>query len=250
MSDSRPDDHFSRVAEHYAASRPGYPQALFDWLSGLCPEHDLAWDVGAGTGQATSALSCRFAQVLATDSSGVQLALAPVTGNVEYRVAPAHASGLPPECVDLVTVAQALHWFDLPSFYGEVRRVLKPAGVVAVWTYGVLSVEGEPVNDLVQHFYRHVTGPYWPAGRRHVENGYAELSFPFAPLPVGEFRMRESWSLDSFLGYVRSWSAVGRMKASGNDPMQELEALLAPLWGPRESRRVVTWPLGIRAGTL
>jgi SAM-dependent methyltransferase len=212
-------------------------------------QHQLAWDVGAGTGQATVGLAPRFERVVATDLSAEQLALAPPLGNVEYRVSAAHESGLSFASVDLVTVAQALHWFDLPAFYAEVKRVLKPAGRIAVWTYGILSVEGTAPDERVQHFYRDVVGPYWPPGREHVENGYADLPFPFVELPAKRIDMTVSWDLDAFLGYVRSWSSTGRMqKQTGTDPTAQLEADLLPIWGGRQRQRAVTWPLRIRLG--
>lgn len=244
------DDHFSSVAQQYAQSRPTYPGALFDWLAGCCPAHTLAWDVGAGNGQASVALARHFARVLATDLSPEQIAQASAHPRIDYRVAPAEHSGLPDQAVDLVTVAQALHWFELDPFYREVRRVLKPAGVFAAWSYGVLEVEGAAVDALVQHFYRDVAGPHWPAGRRHVENGYAELAFPFRPLPPPALWIRLQWDLAAFLGYVRSWSATARLRAvAGDAPLQAFEQALGAAWGDRAAPREVRWPITLRAGT-
>jgi SAM-dependent methyltransferase len=244
-----PADHFSSVAAHYAQSRPTYPGELFDWLAGQCAGRALAWDVGAGNGQASVALADRFDAVLATDLSEDQIARAAPHPHVEYRAAPAHRSGLAPGSADLVTVAQALHWFELDAFYAEVRRVLKPGGLIAAWTYGVLTAEGEAVEAVVDHFYTRVVGPWWPAERRHVENGYAELAFPFEPVAAPPFAIRREWTLAELLGYVRSWSAVSRMQqATGDDPVAALERQLAADWGPGDTRRLVTWPISMRAG--
>jgi SAM-dependent methyltransferase len=244
-------DHFSAVSAHYAQSRPTYPGELFAWLANACPARALAWDVGAGNGQASVALAEHFDHVLATDLSAEQIANAAVHPRVEYRAAAADHSGLPARSADLVAVAQALHWFDLSAFYGEVRRVLKPDGLVAAWTYGILTVEGDAAGRIVDHFYWHVVGPHWPAERRHVENRYADLPFPFERVQSPDFAIVRQWTLAQFLGYVRSWSATGRMqKATGADPVAALHAELAPAWGGPDTRRTVTWPIAMHAGRL
>ena len=245
-----PDDHFSTVARQYAQSRPTYPDALFDWLATCCEAHRLAWDAGCGNGQASRALADRFDRVLATDLSAEQLAQAPAHERIEYRVAPAERSGLPDHAADLVTVAQALHWFDLDPFHHEVRRVLAPGGVFAAWTYGVQHLEGAEVDAVVQHYYHAVAGPHWPAGRRHVENGYAELAFPFAPItPVPKFEIRLRWDFAAFTGYVRSWSATARLRAQeGDAPLLAFEQALRQAWGDVAMGREVRWPITLRAG--
>jgi SAM-dependent methyltransferase len=248
-------DHFSSLAGSYAAGRPGYPDALFQWLAALCPVRELAWDCGAGSGQASLGLAEHFSRVIATDASAAQLAQAPRHDRIDYRVAPAEASGLAAAEADLVVVAQALHWFELEPFYAEVRRVLKPAGVIAVWTYGVIAV-GEDAGDagnqadrIVQHFYRDVIGPYWPPERRHVETGYRDLAFPFATLPPASFAMTVSWRLADLVRYTRTWSATSRFEqARGVDPVPALEAELVPVWGALERVREIRWPLSIRVG--
>src|SRR5262249_2496743 len=142
-----------------------------------------------------------------------------------------------------------LHWFDLDAFYGEVRRVLKPSGVLAVWTYGVLHVEGAEIDPLVQEFYYDIVGPYWPAERRFVEDGYESLAFPFAAASPPSFNMEEQWERAHLLGYMRTWSATARYVDKNDvDPVAELEERLAPLWPDASTRRKVTWPLALRIG--
>lgn len=246
-----PPDHFSRVAADYASGRPGYPEALFDWLASQCAQHDLAVDVGAGTGQAALPLARRFHRVVATDLSASQVANATTASapNIAWRTAVAQDTGVDAGSADLVTVAQALHWFDLARFWPEVRRILKPGGLVAVWTYGVLQLDEPRIDGCVQSFYWNLVHPYWPAGREHVEDGYARLPFPFAQAPVPPFAMECHWTLEQFLGYVRTWSAVARMKeATGHDPVAGLWQELTPLWGDAGARHTVRWPLGVRAG--
>jgi SAM-dependent methyltransferase len=242
-------DHFSKLAADYAAFRPTYPPALFDYLAQLCPQRRRVWDCACGTGQASVALADHFEAVIATDASPQQVAAAMPHSRVTYRVAKSDASGLDSESVDLVTVAQALHWFDLDSFYAEVQRVLVPSGAIAAWTYGVLHVEGEAVNALVQEFYDDIVGPYWPPERRLVEEGYRSLAFPFAQVAAPPFNMEERWERAHLLGYLRSWSATGRYVAvKGVDPVAELEARLEPVWTDAQSARRVTWPLAMRVG--
>src|ERR1700760_4369159 len=153
-------DHFSQVAVGYSAFRPTYPPALFDYLAGLCGPGSRAWDCACGTGQASLGLAQRFESVIATDASAQQITAATTSPKITYRVAPAHSSGLGQDAVDLVTVAQALHWIHLPPFDAEVERVLRSGGVFAVWTYAIMHVEGEEqVDSLLQEFYHDIVGP-------------------------------------------------------------------------------------------
>lgn len=241
-------DHFSRVAPAYASSRPGYPEALFDYLASLPLRTALAWDCAAGTGQASIPLASRFNQVIATDISVAMLSQASPHPKVEYRAAPAEASGLADRTVDLLTVAQALHWLELDRFYAEARRVLVTGGVLAAWTYGRQKVGDEMLDEILDQFYREVIGPYWPAGRSHVDAGYRNLPFPFAELDPPEFFMEEHWTLRQLLGYVGTWSATQRYREQvGHDPLPGLEAALSAHWGPKPTR-AVRWPLSMRVG--
>jgi SAM-dependent methyltransferase len=242
-------DHFSRVAAEYSAFRPSYPPALFDYLAGLCGPGSRAWDCACGTGQATLGLAERFDSVIATDASAQQIAAATANPKIIYRVAPAQSSGLGRDAVDLVTVAQALHWIDLTPFYVEVERVLRSGGVFSVWTYAIMHVEGEDrVDGLLQEFYHDIVGPYWPPERRHTENGYRDLPFPFPELAPPPFEMRVNWDRAHLLGYLRTWSATNRyMEKHRADPVAPLEEKLTPLWS-ESVRRAVTWPLTMRVG--
>jgi SAM-dependent methyltransferase len=209
----------------------------------------LAWDCACGSGQATLGLAARFDAVLATDASAAQVASAPPHPKVRYRVAPAEESGLQAACADIVTVAQALHWFELAPFYAEVERVLRPGGVLAAWTYGVPHVAGEHVDRRVQELYWDTLKTYWPTERQLVESGYQTLPFVFAQMTPPTFEMHEDWSLRQLLGYVRSWSATARyVERNGVDPAAALEKSLAPLWGEPDELRRISWPLSLRIG--
>lgn len=241
-------DHFSHAPAEYAAFRPRYPAALFEALAALAPGRELAWDCATGSGQAATALAERFRRVVATDASAAQVAAATPREGVEYRVAPAEASGLPDASVQLLTVAQALHWFDLDAFYREARRVLAPGGVVAAWCYGLMRV-GPGVDPLLERFYSGTVGPYWPPERALIEAGYAGLPFPFEEIPLPAFRMEQELTLPGLLGYLGTWSAVRRYRqARGSDPLAPLAEELSAWWGEPERARRAEWPLSVRAG--
>ena len=242
-------DHFSSIANRYADFRPHYPAALFDYLATLVPQSSIVWDCACGNGQATRDLAQRFDRVVATDASREQIASATPHPKVEFRVAPAERSGLPDESVGLITVAQALHWFDLERFYAEAKRVLTPDGVLAAWAYGVNEVEGDSVNRLVQDFYSNIVGPYWPPERKLVEAGYRTIPFPFAEITPPAFRMEARWTFDQLVGYFSTWSATNRfIKASGRNPLEPLSVELSRAWGDANSPRLIAWPLSLRLG--
>lgn len=241
-------DHFSEIAKTYADYRPQYPSDLYAWLASLAPSQNLVWDCACGTGQASVGLAQHFQQVIATDASAEQIAVAEPQPKIEWRVAPAEQSGLATESVDLITVAQALHWFDLDKFYAEAQRVLKAQGVLAVWTYGVLKIDEPQIDALVQDFYINVVGPYWPPERAIVETGYKNLPFPFAELTAPAFNMKLNWNRAQLLGYLRSWSATARyLKANGTDPVTPLDQVLAKLWDD-QTCYTTEWPLAFRVG--
>ncbi len=243
-------DHFSGHADRYRQHRPTYPAELFEFLAAAAPTRQLAWDVGTGSGQAALDLARWFAAVIATDASSEQIAHAPRHPKVRFITAPAERSSLAAGSVDLVTVAQALHWFDRERFYAEVRRVARPGAILAVWCYELQQVSAE-VDAVVEHFYRQVVGPYWPPERLLIEAGYQTIAFPFEGLPAPPFQMSASWSLSDVLGYLGTWSAVKRYReALGSDPLPALGQALRAVWGAAESRRPVRWPLRLRVGRI
>jgi SAM-dependent methyltransferase len=244
-------DHFSGVSAAYAAFRPRYPDALFNFLAGEAPARDAAWDAGTGSGQAALGLARYFAHVIATDASAAQIESATRHAQVEYVVAPAEAPppGLTERSVDLVTVAQAVHWFDRARFWSEVRRVLRPRGIIAVWTY-LLPEVAPSIDEIVRRFYRDTVGAYRPPERRHVDERYQSIEFPFAEIVTPEFAIEQPLNLDDFAGYIRTWSATrAYMRQRGEDPVERLIAELAPVWGPGRSR-ITHWPLVMRAGRV
>ena len=244
-----PVDHFSAVARAYASRRPGYPDELFAYLSRLCRERELAWDCGTGSGQASVPLARWFRRVIASDLSSAMLALAPQHSTLHYVAATAQRGPLRAGTVDLVTVAQALHWFDVEPFYREVDRVLVAGGVLAVWSYGNQIVDDPSIDQVLATFYWETVGPFWAPERRHVESGYRTLPFPYPELNPPAFAMERHWTLDELLGYIGTWSATQHCRENtGSDPIPALRRELKPLWGDAASTRLIRWPLSVRVG--
>ena len=247
---SKGKDHFSGHAAVYQQFRPDYPDAIFAYLASLCPGHDLAWDCATGNGQAARALAPFFANVIATDFSAEQIDQARADAKVRYLVASADKAPIEDSTVDLVTVAQALHWFDLTTFYPEVRRVARPGGVLAVWCYQLHHITPE-LDAIVHRFYSEIVGDYWPPERRIVEEGYRTLPFPFEELTTPEFRMVHSWDFEHIMGYFGSWSSTQRYrKKTGKDPLALVADELKAAWGDPEQAHDVVWPVSLRVGRV
>jgi ubiquinone/menaquinone biosynthesis C-methylase UbiE len=242
------EDHFSRLARQYSIYRPRYPRRLFSFLAGIAPEKDLAWDCGTGNGQAALQLAKHFQNVYATDASQEQIAQAAGHPRIEYKVEPAENVSLPSSSVDLVTAAVAVHWFNLDRFYQEVKRVLKPAGILVVWTYHLPQI-APAVDHVIEMYTRQVLGDFWPARIRYLDEKYKTLPFPFQEFEPPHFEIRARWDLNCLAGFLSSWSAVNRYIAQyGNHPMERIWEELQTAWGEGDRKRVITWVLYFRLG--
>ena len=241
-------DHFSRDSVAYARFRPSYPPELFAWLATLPGGRSVAWDCGTGTGQAAALLAPHFDLVVGSDPSRSQLAAADRISGARYFAGSSEASALAAHRVDLVTVAQALHWFDRERFYPEVSRVIVPGGAFAAWSYGLLR-STPAVDKVIARFYDETVGPWWPPERALVEKGYRNIPIPIADVEAPPFSIEARLTLAELLGFIRTWSAVGRFIAGrGFDPIPELGDALGPAWGDPSAARPITWPLTVRAG--
>ncbi|MGB5354156.1 MAG: class I SAM-dependent methyltransferase [Woeseia sp.] len=237
-------DHFSGHAAAYASARPTYPDALFEFLASSCRARDCAWDCATGNGQAALQLARHFTKVIATDASEQQVLASTPHERISYRVAAAESSGLADASVDLVTVAQALHWFDVDQFFVEAARVLTSGGVLAVWGYGLCQVT-PAVDRIVLDLYDELD-PYWPAERSIVDSGYSGISLPFAALDCPVFSMHVDWDAAAMLAYLETWSATQRCRAdTGREPVKAIAAALRAAWG--QGSRAVHWPLFLKA---
>jgi SAM-dependent methyltransferase len=223
---------------------------VVDYLADHLTRRDVAWDAGCGSGQLSTLLRARFGRVIATDPSVDQIAQARAHPGVEYRQASAEASGLEGGSVDLAVAAQAAHWFDLPRYYAEVRRVVRPGGLVAMLAYGVVHVDGDLIT-IVDRFYWQTLAGFWPQERKIVEEGYRSLPFPFPELQAPAFAMTATWSLPQLLGYVRTWSAVQALERErGGDAYAGFARALSAAWGDPDTRRAVGWDLALRLGRV
>ncbi len=241
-------DHFSQTSSAYAKYRPSYPKELFQYLNDISKSHQRAWDCGTGNGQAAVELANFFEEVIATDASASQIEQAIQHPKATYLVEPAEQTTLENNSVDLVTVSQAAHWFDLEKFYQEVKRVLKPEGILALWTYPLHQISPE-IDPIMEWYYGEVLGTYWPPERRLVEERYRTIPFPFEELTSPSFEVKREWNLDELLGYLSTWSGTQRYRnETGKDPLELLKPRLEKTWGEPESKRSIQWELILRVG--
>lgn len=250
MNDMYQNDLFSTQADYYARYRPRYPDDLFVYLAEMAPGHELAWDAGTGNGQAALGLAAHFSQIVATDSSERQITHSFRHARIRFRVGPVEEVDLERQSVDIITSAQAIHWFDLDLFYQSVFRVLKPGGLIAVWCYDRTEID-PAIDRVVKSYSSEIVGPYWSPKLRFVNRHYRTLPFPFAEIRAPKFGCRANWRLEDVLGYLHSWSATQAfIEQQGYDPVDEIRPALANAWGSPNLYRTVRWPLYLRVGYL
>lgn len=240
-------DNFSQQSKTYARFRPGYPVVLIDHILGLVKEKNKAWDCGTGNGQVATVLADSFKEVYATDISESQLKNAAKKPNIIYSVQSAEHSSFPDNNFDLITVAQAIHWFDFDKFYAEVNRTLKPGGIIAIIGYSLFNSDAE-TDKVLQHFYTNIVGEYWDKERHYVDEQYKTIPFPFEEISTPAFGMQYHWTLEDVLGYLSSWSAVQHfIRINHKDPVLAIRPELEKAWG-KEHHKMVRFPLFMRIG--
>lgn len=241
---------FDDGGKSYARFRPEYPPQLAEYLSSVSPDTQLGIDVGCGNGQLTQLLAAHFSHTIGIDPSPDQIANAVSRERVTYVCAPAEKLPVADQTASLICAAQAAHWFDLPSFYTEVRRVARPDAILALISYGVLEMDSM-LNARFEKFYWNEIGPYWPPERKLVDEGYSTIDFPFEELSQPEFKIAVEWNLAEFLGYLSTWSAIKRAKEAGRDDLlMEFAQEISAIWGSESVKRSIQWPIKMRIGRI
>jgi ubiquinone/menaquinone biosynthesis C-methylase UbiE len=241
-------DNFSKQAEVYAKFRPSYPKPLFDFIFSLVSNTEKAWDCGTGNGQVAIKLANYFEKVYATDISENQLKNAVQKENIIYKKESAEKTSFPDNIFDLITVAQAIHWFDFEAFYKEVERTLKPGGILAVIGYNMIKIDAE-TDKIVSDFYLNITGPYWDKERKYIDEEYKTIPFPYKDLGTADFTSEYEWELPQLIGFLDSWSAVQHFKDKNNNqnPVDLIINDLKKSW-PDGIKKKVTFPILLRIG--
>ncbi len=243
-------DYFSQQAAAYSTYRPRYPKALFEYLVSLCYRCDRVWDCATGSGQVAMSLVPYFQEIIATDASTSQIENAATHPQIYYRVEPAEKTTIETSSLDLITVAQALHWFDRQRFYREAQRVLKPRGFIAVWCYQLLSIS-EAIDSIIEEYYHQIVGNYWPVERKLIEEEYRSINFPFEEIDPPQFKMEAMWSLDRVCGYLETWSATQRFIADRHsNPIELIRPRLTEAWGSSNGLKLVSSSMPMRIGKM
>lgn len=243
-------DHFSKQAKEYAQYRPKYPVELFEYLSTLPKEHKKVWDAATGNGQAAVGLAPYFDKIIATDASSSQIEHAEAHPKVTYRVATAENSGVEPASCDMVSIATAIHWLDTDKFYAEVRKVLKPGGIIAVWTYAE-SRSNKVIDNVYDPFSKGLLGSYWPKENRKAWEFETMIDFPFERIQTPAFKLVVQWSLKDYLNYIYTWSAVHNyIKDNGKNPIELVYDDFKKVWGDEDSKRDITFPIEMKIGRV
>lgn len=240
-------DRFSNHAKQYAIFRPTYPKELYDFIFSHVKKFDVAWDCGTGNGQVARDLSTRFKVVEASDISEQQLANAYKAENIFYTKAD-EKTNFPDAHFDLITVAQAIHWFNISEFFKEVKRVAKKDAIIAVWGYSLPTLNPE-VDKRLQEFYSKVVGPYWDKERRLIDAQYKTIFFPCSEIRTPEFSLSLEWNLEEFQGYLSTWSSVQKyIQANQINPVESFMKEILPLW--KSDRQNINFPLFLRLGKI
>ncbi|QHT68268.1 class I SAM-dependent methyltransferase [Rhodocytophaga rosea] len=243
-------DNFSAQSAQYLQFRPVYPQALLDFVITQVHSKKAAWDCGTGNGQVAIQLASSFGRVSATDISAAQLSQAPALPNLTYLQTRAEQTPFEPDSFDLITVAQAIHWFDFERFYQEVNRTGRKGGILAVWGYGLLQVNPE-IDRVLMPFYKEKIGPYWDKERKYIDDHYQTIPFPFREIQAPTFAIQVQWDLSELTGYLQTWSSVQKyIFAHGENPVQALLLELRTHWLLPEEKKQVTFPLFMRIGYI
>lgn len=242
-------DNFSTKSDLYAKYRPSYPAELFEFINSLVANKERAWDCGTGTGLLASELAKTFKEVYATDISQSQLDNAVRADNIFYSLQPSEKTNFKNNQFDVITVAQAIHWFDFDKFYDEVRRVAKKDSILCVAGYAIIRISDE-IDNLIDEFFHKVLGQYWDKERKYLDEHYRYIPFPFEEIQTPEYENKLKWTMEHFIGYLNTWSAVRHfIKDKGFNPVDDLIPEISKNWGDKDEKDV-RFPILLRIGRI
>ena len=241
-------DNFSKQAIDYSKFRPQYPEEIIEYIISFVNNKSTALDIATGNGQVAHKLSAYFKKVYATDISQKQLDNAIQAENVIYSKEPAENTSFENQKFDLIVVAQAVHWFDFEVFYKEIYRILKPDGIFAVLGYGLFFTNTDS-DKILRHFYYNIIGPYWDAERRYLDENYETIPFPFEEIPTKKFENQFTWTFETLIGYLQTWSSVQHyISKKKQNPIDLIYDDLKVSWQKNDKK--VVFPLLLRIGKL
>jgi SAM-dependent methyltransferase len=217
VSDDRYRCSFDSVAETYERTRPGYADAAIEWIAERYPMHRVL-DLGAGTGKLTRQLVARGAEVVAVEpGDAMRAVLERVVPEAEVLAGSAESIPLPDESVDVVTAAQAFHWFRHAEALEEMHRVLKRGGGCAL-----ISNEWDDEDPLV-HKLGEILARLRPEGAHRGDQAFAaiESSPLFGDRHEQQFPHGDRLDADGLVGLMASISAVA---AASPDERARVEA--------------------------
>ena len=242
-------DFFSKQSDFYAKFRPVYPNKVYEILSSLCKKHELAWDGGTGNGQAALGLTPFFSKIIATDASSNQIEHAKTHAQIKYIICKAEQTPIENHSIDLITIAQAFHWFHFDKFYNEVKRVLKPKGILALWCYWHNRKISPTIDPIIKKYSDSIVHSFWPKEVQYVWDHYQTIPFPFEEIEIEKIDMTCEWDLYELMGYIFSWSATQRfIEIEKTNPMKKIQMKLLNAWGDPKKKRRISWPLYFRVG--
>ncbi|MEL0637130.1 methyltransferase domain-containing protein [Marinomonas sp. TI.3.20] len=234
----------------YSRARPTYPAELYYWLSHQVKSSGVVWDAACGTGQASIDLAAYFDKVEASDISESQIAEATPHRKVHYQVFPSEKTNYPDHYFDAVCIGHALHWFDLDLFWQEVKRVLKPGGLLVCWGYNWLTVGEQEDLVISEHVLSHLSS-YWPVQSRLLWNQYRDIQFPFEPIDVPKFDLYCNWSVSQTMDFIRSWTAAQLLiQDEGDDFLVQANTVLRSVWSDPLHKKQIHLPFFVRAGRM
>jgi len=241
-------DNFSKQSVGYAKCRPVYPQQLYDFILSNVTNKQTAWDCGTGNGQAAKEFAKIFDKVYATDISQKQIENAIKEDRIFYSVQPAEQTNFPDNSFDLITVAQALHWFQFDDFYMEVKRVAKPDALFAAWTYSLLRISKE-IDPLIVAHHFNTLGEYWDAERKYVDEEYRNIPFPFTKIDTPVFYIEYEWTTEELKGYLNTWSGLQKFIAVKQyNPVDGLMIDIKSLW--KQEKMKIHFPVHLLMGRI